>query len=718
MKKPLLRLIFILITHSLSLIAHCSAQTGWAWMKGFNGANSNGNFGTQGIPDPANNPPALYEPAEWTDLQGNFWLFGGMPQTISPVDGLWKFDPALNEWTWVSGSAFCCEFGVYGVQGVADPANHPGARKWAAATWVDLDGNLWLFGGVGYDGGGVYSNLNDLWKYDITTHEWAWMKGSPIGNSTGSYGTKGVSSPSNEPISRHECGARWTDNNGNLWLFGGYTTTSQLMNDLWEFNVTTGEWTWMNGDSAFGQPGVYGVKGIPDSANSPGARGGYTKLKDSQGNFWLFGGANGLVRYNDLWRFDPVNNEWTWMSGPNNNADSAGIYTSYCDPDTGNLPRARYENRACWIDGQDRLWFFGGWAYSVVMNDLWYYDIASGEWNWVSGSSAGNQSGVWGAQGIADPANHPSGRVGSVSWMDSACHQWLFGGIDFNTLDFYNDLWKFTADSACGGNCTPVIPSPLFGASSTSLCEKFCLDFFDQSTNNPLSWQWIFPGGDPAFSSDQNPTNICYDLPGVYDVTLITTNANGNDTLTLTNYITVYPTPPFPTITQVGYTLTSSPATSYQWQFNSADIPGATNQSYTILQTGYYTVIVSDTNGCINSITVYIVISGISDLMSDGNILVYPNPSSGNFIVEWINPERIGTGGLIAGEVMIDVVNTLGQKVFSSEEPRSIGTAADFLQGAHSDKEEIDLSDVARGVYFIEIKTEREFVRKKILIAD
>jgi hypothetical protein len=92
-------------------------------------------------------------------------------------------------------------------------------------------------------------------------------------------------------------------------------------------------------------------------------------------------------------------------------------------------------------------------------------------------------------------------------------------------------------------------------------------------------------------------------------VTLITTTATGNDTLTLPGYITVYPTPPFPTITQNGYTLTSSPAAGYQWQFNNVDIAGATNQTYTATQTGYYTVVIADSSGCINSATVYVTIN-------------------------------------------------------------------------------------------------------------
>src|SRR5206468_2307082 len=133
---------------------------------------------------------------------------------------------------------------------------------------------------------------------------------------------------------------------------------------------------------------------------------------------------------------------------------------------------------------------------------------------------------------------------------------------------------------------------PGFSTSDTTLCEKFCTNYFDLSTNNPVSWQWIFEGGSPATSNVQNPVQICYNISGTYNVTLITIDSSGNsDTLILNNFITVFSTPPFPTITQASYTLTSSPANSYQWQFNSVDIPGATNQSYDVLQTGYYTVV-------------------------------------------------------------------------------------------------------------------------------
>ena len=56
--------------------------------------------------------------------------------------------------------------GVYGTKGLADAANVPGAR-YRSICWTDSNGNLWLFGGLGYDSGGSYGRLNDLWEIQV-----------------------------------------------------------------------------------------------------------------------------------------------------------------------------------------------------------------------------------------------------------------------------------------------------------------------------------------------------------------------------------------------------------------------------------------------------------------------------------------------------------------------------------------------------------------------
>jgi PKD repeat protein len=258
--------------------------------------------------------------------------------------------------------------------------------------------------------------------------------------------------------------------------------------------------------------------------------------------------------------------------------------------------------------------------------------------------------------------------------------------------------------------CTsPSVSPPVanFIVSDTTICEKFCIDFFDSSSITAVSWLWNFPGGSPVSSTDQNPSNVCYDNPGVFDVTLIATDANGNsDTLTLPDYITVYTNPFVPVITQTGNVLSCSPAGSYQWQLNLVDIPGATNQLYTILQSGLYTVIIGDENGCTAQASFDAFLVGISEMDENSFVNIFPNPSSGSFTIEFSASED--------GWLEIKVVNTIGQIIFSATDKIS---SPSFSEGVHSDKKEIDLGNIAVGIYFIEIKGEHEFFRKKILIS-
>jgi hypothetical protein len=96
----------------------------------------------------------------------------------------------------------------------------------------------------------------------------------------------------------------WTDNGGNLWLFGGED------NELWKFNPAAKTWTWVSGTNAPNAPGIYGTEGTPSSANVPGSR--FTPLSwiDSNSDLWLFGGigedSTGATGYlNDLWSYQP-----------------------------------------------------------------------------------------------------------------------------------------------------------------------------------------------------------------------------------------------------------------------------------------------------------------------------------------------------------------------------------------------------------------------------
>jgi N-acetylneuraminic acid mutarotase len=138
----------------------------WTWMSGANTINQSGTYGTKGTAAPANVPGARRNTISWIDSTGNFWLFGGFGYDSAGSNGrlndLWKWDG--SNWTWVSGANTVNQSGTYGTKGTAATANIPGARN-GSVSWIDSTGNLWLFGGDGYDSAGSTGDLNDLWKY-------------------------------------------------------------------------------------------------------------------------------------------------------------------------------------------------------------------------------------------------------------------------------------------------------------------------------------------------------------------------------------------------------------------------------------------------------------------------------------------------------------------------------------------------------------------------
>ena len=191
--------VYLFIVFLFSSVLAYSQAGQWVWLHGANTTNSSGSHGTKGIPSTSNDPPAVYEPNEWKDKNGNFWFYGGLNYAFSNCyPDLWKYDPVANEWTWISGSGVANDQGNWGVQGVPSPLNLPPALSWGVTSWVDTSGNFWMLGGMNYTAG----TFSDLWKYDLSTNEWTWMKGPGTSGYSGLYGIQGVPDIANNPSSR------------------------------------------------------------------------------------------------------------------------------------------------------------------------------------------------------------------------------------------------------------------------------------------------------------------------------------------------------------------------------------------------------------------------------------------------------------------------------------------------------------------------------------
>ncbi|NHI91836.1 MAG: galactose oxidase [Candidatus Lokiarchaeota archaeon] len=434
-----------------SSISNCENVTiepphnSWTWISGSNSVNQLGVYGEKGVTDGNNIPGGRDRSTSSVAPDGSFWLFGGDIDSIHYLNDLWKFDG--ENWMWVSGSSSYYQTGVYNQKGVANASNCPGARA-DSISWITPDGSFWLFGGVGncVNASGL---LNDLWKFDGAN--WTWMSGSDYINQKGYYGEKGVADAINVPGARSSS-ISWIDQNGSLWLFGGYgynNDTSGRLGDLWRYNITDGQWTWISGSYSLNTLGIYGQKGIADSSNVPGARERSISWVDGNSSLWLFGGNgfNNLSygRLNDLWRYNITDGQWTWVSG-SYSTYSVGEYGQKGVANENNMPGSRNESIS-WIDQEGYLWLFGGNGFNNVtqgvLNDLWKFDGAN--WTWVSGNYSVDQLGEYNQKGVANINNIPGSRQQSISWVAQDGTFWLFGGLGYtnSTSGYLNDLWSY-----------------------------------------------------------------------------------------------------------------------------------------------------------------------------------------------------------------------------------------------------------------------------------
>jgi N-acetylneuraminic acid mutarotase len=223
----------------------------WTWLNPTgnpatetNVRNRPGIYGTLGTPDAANMPGARSGAVWWADASNNLWLFGGQgygsvfAAGSGELNDLWMQDAGTGIWTWKSGSKTINNPGIYGTLSTPDAGNVPGGRD-GALSWRDMDGNLWLFSGHGYDKEIPISTqgyLNDLWRYDGTN--WTWIKGSDTKNQSGIYGDHmGLPLASTVPGARSGS-VKWIIN-GYLFMFGGFgydtMTTPDYLNDVWRY---------------------------------------------------------------------------------------------------------------------------------------------------------------------------------------------------------------------------------------------------------------------------------------------------------------------------------------------------------------------------------------------------------------------------------------------------------------------------------------------------
>ncbi len=160
---------------------------------------------------------------------------------------------------------------------------------------------------------------------------------------------------------------------------------------------------------------------------------------------------------------------------------------------------------------------------------------------------------------------------------------------------------------------------------------------------------------------------------------------------------------PEPTVVENGDVLTVSNAgdfVGFQWFHNGNPIPGATGDSYDIsgMGSGNYHVCVVDDQGCEGCSFVYEMTCcvGIEEALFDGEVIVYPNPNSGQITLE-VEMQR----SMDMSVVLYDMV---GKQVWIDTD---LGNTASL-------RKQYDLSELPDGVYFLRVHAAEQMTIQKL----
>jgi len=216
-------------------------------------------------------------------------------------------------------------------------------------------------------------------------------------------------------------------------------------------------------------------------------------------------------------------------------------------------------------------------------------------------------------------------------------------------------------------------------------------------------------GGSPAGGTYSGPGvsagafNPVLVAAGTYTITYTYTAANGcasSDQST----ITVLPAPVQPYITQSGNTLnaiTTLTNVSYQWLDGQGNaIPGATNNTLDVQVNGFFYVQITDANGCTSISDVFVVdFTSINDPMAALQFELFPNPNAGRFQMNWTS--------LSDQDFQVAVTDARGKVIYTESVNARAGQMSELS---------VDLSDMAKGVYFVQLKGEEGVINRQVVI--
>ncbi|MDX2245624.1 MAG: PKD domain-containing protein [Bacteroidia bacterium] len=210
---------------------------------------------------------------------------------------------------------------------------------------------------------------------------------------------------------------------------------------------------------------------------------------------------------------------------------------------------------------------------------------------------------------------------GNTSTVQNPVHTYTFNGT-FDVSLTVTDINNCVSIELKPGLIQLANPAGNFVSDATPSCPPAVVNFTATASSDTTITNWIWDFGDGAGANVQNPFHT-YSTPGIYNVSLIITDAFGcSDTVIQPQHVTVE-TPPVAsfsvsdsffcapqTVTILGSsTPGSGPIASYFYTFGNGATSNNANSTQLYSTPGSYTLslVVSDINGCADTATKTII---------------------------------------------------------------------------------------------------------------
>lgn len=239
------------------------------------------------------------------------------------------------------------------------------------------------------------------------------------------------------------------------------------------------------------------------------------------------------------------------------------------------------------------------------------------------------------------------------------------------------------------------VPAPSFSGSlngASTVCANSLTQLYSISGSFLNADSIVWSANSWQIVSGQGNLQAVFEANAPFDTIKVTGFNSCNEFYTVTLAAAVTDTPAV-TINDNGGLLTpSSSFSSYQWYKNDSAIVGATQATYSPVDSGNYYVVVTNANGCSsvsNTIRYDITLSGIEQIGNNQSFKVYPNPAQTEITIESAS----------VGKIQIFDMNG---KLLST---------TDVIH-----RKAINIADFAKGIYFIELKTSVGSTQQKLVV--